>query len=519
MATSPSQAPPSDRADSDSAGAEGTRRRRQTWLRTLPFTQPVAAIVVLCGLLAVVAVAAIGVSQLAQQSDREASLRSRLLALSLVERLGATPLAEHPELIERAAMRAGAELLVVDDNGVIVADGSVVPPSPVGIVQLLRVGQGETLTSQGRVRFYAGRLPTPMDHLSLLTLVPAPDHPVLTDSLIELVGAYTLALLGIAALVAYALAKDAQLDIAFVRNRIEGMATLSNPSGTVIPARSLDQVGAMTEAFNELVQRYAEAEAAYKTDLDVAVTIERDKSAFLAALSHELKTPLNAILGFTDVLLADVEGPLSDEARENLEMVKRSGITLKALIRDILDLSALESGELTLAKSLIDVYQVAEDVCREHRVRADEKGLGLELVGEHAKAWADPLRVRQMIDNLVGNALKFTHKGKVSVLVESRDKETAVVVRDTGPGIASVEQTAIFDDYAQSGDSAARGAGSGLGLAITRRLVRMHDGSITLSSRLGEGATFTVLLPREPHGEANARKSMSDIFGTEERTK
>jgi signal transduction histidine kinase len=291
------------------------------------------------------------------------------------------------------------------------------------------------------------------------------------------------------------------------------MATLSNPSGTVIPARSLDQVGAMTEAFNELVQRYSEAEAAYKTDLDVAVTVERDKSAFLAALSHEFKTPLNAILGFTDVLLAEVEGPLSSEARENLEVVRRSGTTLNALIRDILDLSALESGELTLNKSLTDVYQVAGDVCREQKVRADEKGITLELEGEHAKAWADPLRVRQMIDNLVGNAVKFTHKGKVSVHVESRDQETAVVVSDTGPGIAAVEQAKIFDDYAQSGDNAARGAGSGLGLAITRRLVRMHDGRISLYSTLGEGATFTILLPSEARGEATARKSMSDIFG------
>jgi signal transduction histidine kinase len=279
----------------------------------------------------------------------------------------------------------------------------------------------------------------------------------------------------------------------------------------MIPARSLDQVGVMTETFNELVQRYSEAEAAYKADLDLAVDIERDKSAFLAALSHEFKTPLNAILGFTDVLLEEVEGPLGIEARENLEMVKHSGMTLKALIRDILDLSALESGELTLAKRLTDVMEVASDVCREQRVTAHEKGLMLELGGEHVEAWADPLRVRQMIDNLVGNAIKFTAHGSVAVRVEKRDAQAAIVVRDTGPGIASVEQTTVFDDYAQSGDSASRGAGAGLGLAITRRLVRMHDGSITLHSTLGEGATFTILLPTERSGEATARKSLAEI--------
>jgi signal transduction histidine kinase len=460
--------------------------------------------------LAVFAVATIGVNQLAQQSDREAALQSRLLALTLVERLGTTEASQRPNVVERAAVRSGAELLVVDDTGHVVIDGSVRAPSAIGVVQLLRTGQGETHTSLGRVRFYAARLPTPLDHLSLLSLVPAPDHPLLTDSLIELLGAFTFVLLGIAALVAYALAKGAQSEIAYVETRIEGMASLSQASGTTIPVRSLDQVGAMTETFNELVQRYAEAESAYKTDLDMAVHIERDKSAFLAALSHEFRTPLNAILGFTDVLLGDMEGPLSSEARENLEMVRRSGTTLTALIRDILDLSALESGELTLSKTLTDVFQVAEDVVKQLRVRALEKGLQLELLGEHAKAWADPLRVRQMIDNLVGNAVKFTHSGRVTVRIEARGEQTAVIVEDTGPGIASVEQTTVFDDYAQFGDSAARGAGSGLGLAITRRLVRMHDGSISLQSALGEGATFTVLLPSEPKGEATARKSLSD---------
>lgn len=494
------------------SGAPSQRRSALSRRRLWRFTEPVAAIVLVCGLIAVVAIAAIGVNQLAQQSDREAALRTRLLALSLAERLGAAQRFERAVMIERAATRSGAELLLVNDHGDVVADGSVQAPTSVGIIELLRVGQGETQTSLGRARFYAARLPTPADHLSVITMVPAPAHPVVTESLIQLVGAFTLGLLGIAALVAYALARDAESDIAYVRERIDGMANLSHPSGTTIPVRSLDQVGAMTDAFNELVERYAQAEADYKRDLDLAVNIERDRSAFLAALSHEFRTPLNVILGFTDVLLTEVEGPLSEEARENLEMVKRSGETLKALIRDILDLSALESGELTLAKSLIDVFGVAETVCRELRVRAQEKGLELLLSGERAMAWADPLRVRQMIDNLVGNAVKFTHKGAVSVQVERGDGEAIVIVRDTGPGIAAMEQASIFEDYTQSGDSAARGAGSGLGLAITRRLVRMHDGVISLQSSLGQGATFTVRLPSEPTGEANARRSLTSVL-------
>lgn len=506
----PSERPPAGDGDD----APQTKRRKGVRFRRLidlPFTAPLAAIVILCGVVAVVAVAAIGVSQLSQQSDREASLRSRLLALSLVERLVTVPSAARLEMLERAAIRSDAEFLLVNDAGGVVVDAGVQAPSPIGVVQLLEVGQGETQTARGRARFYAARMPTPLDHLSLLAMVPAPNQPVLAEPLIELVFAFTLALLGIAALVAYALARDAQSDIAYVTERIDGMATLSQPSGTTIPARSLDQVGIMTETFNELVQRYAQAETDYKTDLEMAVAIERDKSAFLAALSHEFKTPLNVILGFTDVLLEEVEGPITADSRENLEVVKKSGMTLKALIKDILDLSALESGELTLAKSLTDAYAVADDVCREHRVRAQEKGLTLELSGEHAEVWADPLRVRQMIDNLVGNAIKFTQRGKVLVRVEAREKESAVLVSDTGPGIAAREQASIFENYAQAGDSAARGAGSGLGLAITRRLVRMHEGTIQVESKLGEGSTFTVLLPNEAIGEANARKSLTEV--------
>src|SRR5690606_37029479 len=209
--------------------------------------------------------------------------------------------------------------------------------------------------------------------------------------------------------------------------------------GALIPIRSIDPVGSTTLAFNNLVERFARAEQSYIQDLHLASTLERDKSAFLVALSHELKTLLNVILGFTDVLLSEVEGPLSADARENLETVRCSGMTLKALIKDILDLSGLESGELTLARELIDPYQIADDVLKEHSVAAQEKHLELTLTGRPAPAWADPLRVRQMIGNLVSNAIKFTQRGSVRVQIEPRGDRSPIIVTDTGPGIAPEE--------------------------------------------------------------------------------
>jgi signal transduction histidine kinase len=211
-----------------------------------------------------------------------------------------------------------------------------------------------------------------------------------------------------------------------------------------------------------------------------------------------LRTPLNAILGFTDVLLSEVDGPLSADARESLRVVRTSGDHLRSLIDDILDLSALESGELRLSRRDVDVYAIAGEVVREARVTVQDKPLVVELQGESIAAWADPLRVRQIIGNIVGNAVKFTALGRVLVRVGTRGSYASVEVSDTGTGIAPGEQAAIFEDFRQAGDASARRVGTGLGLAITRRLVQMHGGSIELVSELGKGSRFTVLLPSEP---------------------
>ncbi len=470
----------------------------------LPFTRLGPAIVLICGLVAAVATTAIGVSQLRLQSDANAAFRSTLLARTIAARL--TGLREDAAelFLERASLRSGAELLLARPNGSILVDATVGPPHAPGIVQLLRVGSGETQTTLGRARFAAA--PVVGSENRLLVFVSAPNQPLSTESLVRLVAGFTGILLGVAALVAFALSRDTHSDIAFVTRRIVQMAKPdANPAGALIPIRSIDPVGSTTLAFNNLVERFARAEQSYVQDLHLASTLERDKSAFLAALSHELKTPLNVILGFADVLLSEVEGPLSEDARENMETVRRSGMHLKALIKDILDLSGLESGELTLAREVTDLYTIADDVLKEHSVAAQEKHLELALTGRSAPAWADPLRVRQMVGNLVSNAIKFTQRGSVRVQVEPRGDRSAIVVTDTGPGIAKEEQASVFEDYTQVGDLRSRGAGTGLGLAITRRLVHMHDGEVVLESALGKGSKFTILLPRFQRGSSHSK--------------
>jgi signal transduction histidine kinase len=489
--------------------------------RGLPFLPMVPAIIVLVGVATAAAITWLGVEQLREQSDRATALQSKTLALTLGERLRATPhdalgpevlehlprdeigarMTKQPDeqfnrVISRAADRSGAEFLVVDEAGKAVVDETDGAPDSQTVNVLKKLGSGDTPTQHGRTHFYATRLSAPLDGLWLIAFVPAAETPYATSPLVRSVSLFTSILVGVAALVAYYLARSVHSDLSYVRDRIVAMTALeSAPGGQAIVVRGVDQVGQLTVAFNRLVERFYAAEEAYRRDLSGALNYERERSDFLAALSHELRTPLNVILGFADVLLSEVDGPLSPEARENLTVVRQSGSHLRSLINDILDLSALETGRLNLQLRKTNLWSIAADVVRECRLSAESKDIDIELHGGPLEAIADQLRVRQVLGNLVSNAIKFTNKGGVDVTVSRIDDHAALSVADTGPGIATEEQTAVFEEYRQSGDWQSRGAGTGLGLAITRRLVRMHGGRIELESRLGEGSRFTVLLP------------------------
>ena len=467
--------------------------------RSIPFLVVAPAVVILLGVAVAVVIAAQGVRDVRRQSDEAAELRARLLAQTLAERLRVASDTDHGFVVERAAQRSGAELVVVRQDGSVVADAMLAPLPRARLVELLVRGQGEFVTNVGRTRFFATPLGRPLHELSVVAFVAAPEQPYAVRSLVTSVATFAVILIVVAALVALALARDVHADVTYVRERILQMAKEGvEASGRLIPVRTIDQVGQLTASFNLLVERFEAAERAYRQDLAGALAYDRDRSAFLSALSHELRTPLNAILGFTDVLLSEVDGPLSDEARENLTVVRQSGQHLRSLIDDILDLSALESGELRLRRKDIDVFAIAEDVVKELRVTAEAKELSMLLSGTTAIAFADPRRVRQILSNVVGNAIKFTSTGSVNVSVFRAGALVRASVEDTGPGIALDEQESIFEEYRQSGDLSVQRAGTGLGLAIARRLVEMHGGEIQLESSLGVGSLFTVTFPVDP---------------------
>lgn len=489
--------------------------------RSIPFLVVAPAVVIALGVAVAVVIGAQGVRDVRQQSDEAAELRARLLAQTLAERLRVASDNDYAFVAERAAQRSGAELIVVRRDGSIVADAMLAPLERALVVELIATGQGEFVTKVGRTRYFAATLGRPRQDLVVLAFVDAPEQPYAVRSLVTSVAAFAVILIVVAALVALALTRDVHADVTYVRERILQMAKEGvEASGRLIPVRTIDQVGQLTASFNLLVERFEAAERAYRQDLAGALAYDRDRSAFLSALSHELRTPLNAILGFTDVLLSEVDGPLSDEARENLTVVRQSGQHLRSLIDDILDLSALESGELRLRRKDVDVFAIADDVVKELRVTAEAKQLSMALSGSTAMAFADPRRVRQILSNVVGNAIKFTSTGSVNVSVVRSGPLVRASVQDTGPGIAIDEQESIFEEYRQSGDLSVQRAGTGLGLAITRRLVEMHGGEIQLESSLGVGSLFTITLPVDPppgvtrsRSEAPPPSARNDDYG------
>jgi signal transduction histidine kinase len=219
------------------------------------------------------------------------------------------------------------------------------------------------------------------------------------------------------------------------------------------------------------------------------------KSRFLANVSHELRTPMTSILGFTDALLAGVDGPLNEEQKESLRWVQHGGQDLLGLINEILDLSKIEAGKMTIETEPFDPRELVESVVAQHRSLAAQKRIRLVShdVGTPTQVVLDRQRVRQILVNLIGNALKFTDSGEVEVETGAAAGGTfRISVRDTGPGIAPEQLEAVFEEFHQTGGA---GPGTGLGLTISRRLARLMGGDVTLETELGRGCVFHVILP------------------------
>ncbi len=465
------------------------RAGRHGW----PFVPLAPLAVFAVGLAVALALGWLGLADLKRVTRERAAARVELLGETFAARLEGLPVDKMIEATRLAVRSSGIEILLVGEGDQVTVDATLGRPSPANLAELLRQGRGLVTTRSGASRFVVEPIGPDTRAVVFVAEPPVEGVAPLVTSLAAL---FTL-LVGVATVVAYAVSRDLSRDVEYMTGRIARALRLgARHAAEVVPVRTMDPVGALTRAFNQLVHRFSEASEAYQEDLAKAHAADRERAAFLAAISHELRSPLNAILGFADLLVAEVDGPLTASAREEVEQIRGSGEHLRCLVNDIVELSALEIGQLSLSKSRVDLSALAADVVKEARGLIGDKDLTLRIeAAPGVLARVDSRRIRQALGNLVNNAVKFTLRGEVVVRVESGEHVAKLFVRDTGPGISGAERSLIFDEYKQTSSERRRRRGTGLGLAIARRIVLLHRGSISVESDVGVGSTFCLTLP------------------------
>jgi signal transduction histidine kinase len=295
-------------------------------------------------------------------------------------------------------------------------------------------------------------------------------------------------------------------------------------SEMAVPMTVGDKVLGVLDVQADVVDRFTDEDVNIKTTLVTQVAIalqnarlyveqsetvsklrelDRLKSSFLANMSHELRTPLNSILGFADVMLEELDGPLTENMKNDLGLIYKNGQHLLHLINDVLDMAKIESGKMNLNLEKFNLQEIIEEVTSITAPLASEKNLALfiEQDSDHeVDIIADKIRIRQVMINLINNAIKFTEKGKIAIHVTREGKSVLISVKDTGLGIPHDHLEAVFQEFTQVDTTTTRKVGgTGLGLPISRRLIEMHGGRLWAESAgvEGEGSTFYVYLPLE----------------------
>jgi signal transduction histidine kinase len=227
--------------------------------------------------------------------------------------------------------------------------------------------------------------------------------------------------------------------------------------------------------------------------------VDRLKQEFLANMSHELRTPLNSIIGYSEVLLDGVDGDLTEDAVEDVEAIYGSGKHLLNIINEILDLAKIDAGQMRLSTQEKDITEILKHIVTSSQVLVKDKDveIRLEEVTPIATVQIDPIRINQIMLNLVGNAIKFTEEGSITVRYGMTDDNLVrVEVEDTGTGMSADQLELIFERFRQvDGSSTRRAGGTGLGLTITKQFVEMHGGEIGVNSEVGYGTNFWFVLP------------------------
>ena len=324
-------------------------------------------------------------------------------------------------------------------------------------------------------------------------------------------------------------------EIVLVEDVTEAPSHMANPllpktrSEVAIPMLVGDEVIGVFDVQDDAVARFSESEvdvlSALAAQIGIALRnaqsfeaiqaaterlreVDRLKSEFLANMSHELRTPLNSILGYSEVMLMGIDGELTSDMKEDVTAIFENGQQLLRLINDILDLTKIEAGRMTLNRTPVAVLPLLEEAksaCMGllHK-RPKSVTINVAVEKELPTIYADPVRIAQILNNLVANAIKFTEAGEIrlSARYDPACERVCLAVADTGVGISEENLTRLFERFRQvDGSSTRRAEGTGLGLAISKHLVELHEGELRVESALGRGSTFTACLPVAGEGD------------------
>ncbi|MFQ6117323.1 MAG: sensor histidine kinase, partial [Candidatus Bipolaricaulia bacterium] len=260
--------------------------------------------------------------------------------------------------------------------------------------------------------------------------------------------------------------------------------------------RGSDELALLAEEFNKMADTIAERDERLEQINKKLLEANRVKSEFLAMMGHELKTPLHAIRGFSQLLLEEIDGPLTPKQREDITAVLASGDHLLELIDNILRFSKLEAGEERLHLEEVEPAELVAEVVQSFARFARERGLRLESEADPFMIRADRTKLKQILMNLVSNALKYTKQGEIRVTAAARDGEALFTVADSGPGIPRAYREKVFEPFTQLDSSDSREVtGIGLGLAIVKKYVELHGGRVWVESEPGQGSRFYFTIP------------------------
>jgi len=283
----------------------------------------------------------------------------------------------------------------------------------------------------------------------------------------------------------------------------------------LVPSGRKDELGHLGDSFNRMARQLSESFTKLEKKNADLEEMDKLKNAFLANTSHELRTPLNGIVGIADSLIDGVTGKLSTDTVYNLNMITSSGRRLTNLVNDILDFSQLRHKAIQLSCKPIAIREITEVVFMLNKPLLADKPVTLEnqVQADVPLVFADENRLQQIFHNLIGNAIKFTECGQVSIRAEQEDKLLRVIIKDTGIGIAKQQQQRVFQSFEQADGSTAREyGGTGLGLSISRQLIELHGGKISLESTLGEGSEFSFTLPIATEAQSQFASDAKDAL-------